>query len=127
MIFQADGRAEESLGYPAIVFGERVGWLASGHVGRFVPRDIKDAGWIWAAVACDVVQEQIAASACGSVVDSVYPELLETVILPKMTRDESSNVLNAWQMMEEAEELEKRAISLVDAEVAQLGIYESVT
>lgn len=123
VVFQADGRAEESLGYPSMTLGERVGWLASGHVGRFIPRDIKDAGWLWAATACDVVQEQIASSACGSVVDSVYPEPLETMVLPKMSDEESAKVLAAWRTMAEAERLENRAIGLIDAEMARLGIY----
>lgn len=123
VIFQADGRAEESLGYPSMALGERVGWLASGHVGRFIPRDTKDAGWLWAATACDVVQEQISSSACGSVVDSVYPEPLETMVLPTMTEDESRQVLEAWRMMAEAEELENRAIKIIDDEMARLGIY----
>lgn len=123
VIFQADGRAEESLGYPSMALGERVGWLASGHVGRFIPRDIKNAGWLWAATACDVVQEQIASSACGSVVDSVYPEPLETIVLPKMSDEESGKVLAAWKMMAEAEKLENRAIGLIDAEMARLRIY----
>lgn len=123
VIFQADGRAEESMGYPSMALGERVGWLASGHVGRFTPRNIKDAGWLWAATACDVVQEQIASSACGSVVDSVYPETLETMVLPKMSDDESSKVLAAWRTMAEAEKLENRSIDLIDAEMARLGIY----
>ncbi len=35
--FQADGRAEESLGYPSLVTSERDGWFASGHVGRVIP------------------------------------------------------------------------------------------
>lgn len=123
VIFQADGRAEESLGYPSMALGERVGWLASGHVGRFIPHDIKDAGWLWAATACDVVQEQIASSACGSVVDSVYPEPLGTMVLPRMSDEESRQVLEAWQMMAKAEELENRAVRLVDDEMARLRIY----
>lgn len=127
VIFQADGRAEESLGYPSMALGERVGWLASGHVGRFIPRDIKDAGWLWAATACDVVQEQIASSACGSVVDSVYPELLETMVLPKINDDESRKAFDAWKMMAEAEELENRAIGLIDSEMARLGIFGRVS
>lgn len=106
-----------------MALGERVGWLASGHVGRFVPHDIKDAGWLWAATVCDVVQEQIASSACGSVVDSVYPEPLETMVLPTMSDEESKRVLEAWQVMAKAEELENRAIKLVDDEMARLGIY----
>lgn len=59
--FQADGRAEESLGYPSVVTADRDGWYSSGHVGRFIPDDLSDTGWLWAAVACRAVQEQIAA------------------------------------------------------------------
>lgn len=106
-----------------MALGERMGWLASGHVGRFTPLDIKDAGWLWAATACDVVQEQIATSACGSVVDSVYPEPLESLVLPTIANEDSQRVLEAWKMMAKAEELENRAIKLVDDEMARLGIY----
>src|SRR5680860_667690 len=51
--FQADGRAEESLGYPVVVTAERDGWFASGHVGRAIPDEMTDSGWLWAAMACD--------------------------------------------------------------------------
>lgn len=122
VVFQADGRAEESLGYPAMVLGKRVGWFASGHVGRFSPRDVKDAGWLWAATASDVVQTQISALACGSVVDSLYEDPLMGVMLPRVEGDESTTVVKAWGLMAKAEELEDAATELINAQMCQLGI-----
>lgn len=66
-------------------------WSAS-----YPPRDITDAGCLWAATACDIVQEQVTSSACGSVVvDSVHPEPLETMALPKASDDGSGKALAA--------------------------------
>lgn len=96
IVFQADGRAEESLGYPSVVTSERDGWFASGHVGRVIPHDLDDTGWLWAAIASEVVQEQIAALACGSVVDALYPETLEDVVLPPRELVDSPGVNAAW-------------------------------
>lgn len=46
IVYQADGRAEEGLGTPAVVTAERAGWLARGHVGRLLARE----GERWGAV-----------------------------------------------------------------------------
>ena len=89
VIIQANGHAEESLGYPLTAIGERVGRLASGHARRFIPRDITDAGWLWVATACKVAQEQVASSSRGSVVDSIHPDPPETIVLLKVSDDES--------------------------------------
>src|SRR5258708_21280165 len=50
LAYQADGRAEETLGLPVIITPERDGWLASGHVGRVVANDGGNPGWLCAAL-----------------------------------------------------------------------------
>jgi hypothetical protein len=49
IIYAADGRAEEGLGLPALVTSNRDGWLASGHVGRIIPKEGVSSGWLWLA------------------------------------------------------------------------------
>lgn len=120
--FQADGRAEESLGYPSVVTAERDGWYASGHVGRVIPRDPSDSGWLWAAIASDVVQEQIAALACGSVVDALYPETLGDVILPPRELVDAAVVNAAWAGFAEAAKKTTQASRLIEQSLAELGI-----
>ena len=45
------------------------------------------------------------------------------MVLPTIANEDSQRVLEAWKMMAKAEELENRAIKLVDDEMARLGIY----
>lgn len=114
VIFQADGRAEEGLGYPAYVSEDREGWLASGHVGRALPVDKADAGWIWASMASDVVRRQVVAQSCGSVVDALYPEDLEDVILPPRSAVNSAAVREAWAQMAAGSQLLDEASAMID-------------
>jgi hypothetical protein len=120
--FQADGRAEESLGYPSVVTADRDGWYSSGHVGRFIPDDLADTGWLWAAVACGAVQEQIAALACGSVVDALYPEDLEDLILPPRQYVDGENVNAAWNNLAAAAEKAQRATGMIHKALVERGI-----
>lgn len=120
--FQADGRAEESLGYPCMVTAERDGWFASGHVARATPKSDDDSGWLWAAIASDAVQEQIAALACGSVVDALYPEDLVSVVLPPRHLVDSAAVEAAWQGFADAAAKMAKARQTVEAALAKLGV-----
>ncbi|ETA93372.1 hypothetical protein O984_09405 [Mycobacterium avium 05-4293] len=120
--FQADGRAEESLGYPSMVTSERDGWLASGHVGRAAPKSSDDAGWLWASLACDAVREQVAALACGSVVDALYPEDLENVVLPPRELVDSASVAAAWEGFADAAMKAAEARRMVEMELAERGV-----
>ena len=120
--FQADGRAEESLGYPSMVTSERDGWLASGHVGRAAPKSSDDAGWLWASLASDAVREQVAALACGSVVDALYPEDLENVVLPPRELVDSAAVSAAWQGFADAAMQAAEARQRVETELAERGV-----
>ncbi|MFC3960659.1 hypothetical protein [Nocardia jiangsuensis] len=114
VVFQADGRAGEGLGYPAMVTNDRQGWLASGHVGRLLPSSTVEPGWLWAAFASDIVQIQIAALCCGSVVDALYPNDLKRVLLPPRRLVDSSAVEQAWDTMAEAGRLFDQASRLID-------------
>ncbi|GAB4680664.1 hypothetical protein MOKP105_35460 [Mycobacterium avium subsp. hominissuis] len=120
--FQADGRAEESLGYPSMVTSERDGWLASGHVGRAAPKSSDDAGWLWASLASDAVREQVAALACGSVVDALYPEDLENVVLPPRELVDSASVAAAWEGFADAAMKAAEARRMVEMELAERGV-----
>lgn len=118
VIFQADGRAEESLGYPSLVSHDRAGWLASGHVGRAKAFDHADAGWIWASMASNVVRAQVAALSCGSVVDAVYPEDLEAVVLPPREAVDATAIDLAWTELAKSSELLFQASSAIDDALA---------
>ncbi len=113
--FQADGRAEESLGQPVLVTDERRGWLASGHVGRAVPREADDAGWIWAAMASRALRDQIASVACGSVVDALYEGDIEDVVLPPRSTVDSASVIDAWGDFDRANQLMADALELIES------------
>ncbi|MBM4722849.1 hypothetical protein GS439_09035 [Rhodococcus hoagii] len=114
VIFQADGRAGAGLGYPSVVTAERNGWFASGHVGRLVPLDGCDVGWLWTAFASDVVQTQVQALCCGSVVDALYPEDLERIVLPPQSAVDSMGVKQAWDDLAEATVLLDQATRSID-------------
>lgn len=114
VIFQADGRAEEGLGYPAYVTQDRQGWLASGHVGRVVPFNSDDAGWIWASMASDIVRSQVVSLSCGSVVDALYPADIVGVMLPPRDAVDSQAVKAAWHKMADGSLLLQQASDLID-------------
>lgn len=120
--FQADGRAEESLGYPCMVTPERDGWLASGHVGRVSPLMDTDSGWLWAAIASEAVQRQIAALACGSVVDALYPEDLLSVVLPPRELVDSAAVVDAWNDFSNAAKKAAQARRMIEDALTALGV-----
>ena len=112
---QADGRAEERLGVPAVVSENREGWLASGHVARIVPLEEADESWIYCAIASDLVQAQISSLACGSMVDALYEDDLAKVILPPRTSSlEGNSVSKAWSLFSQCEALEKKAYSEIE-------------
>lgn len=120
--FQADGRAEESLGYPSVVLEERAEWFASGHVGRAIPRRLADSGWIWASMASSIVQQQIASLACGSVVDALYVEDLEAVIIPPRELVDAEAASEAWDDLSASVKMQAEAINLVESALRELGL-----
>ncbi|MGH7745683.1 MAG: hypothetical protein ACREQ5_12975 [Candidatus Dormibacteria bacterium] len=118
--FQADGRAEERLGYPVIVTSERSGWLASGHVARVAPMDGIEVGWIWTAIASKLVQRQMAGLACGSVVDALYEDDLRNLVLPLLPPAEGPCVATAWEMFAESNALEAVATGRIESEISKV-------
>lgn len=121
--FQADGRAEEHLGFPVVVTSERHGWLGSGHVGRVIPHDNVSTGALWCGFAADATQVQLAAVACGSVVDALYEEDIASVVLPPLEGIAAGSAVEvAWSLFAEAAESERAAVdhfaSAVDSAIA---------
>lgn len=119
--FQADGRAEESLGQPILVTEGRDRWLASGHVGRVIPHDPADRGWVWASMASEVVRRQMAALACGSVVDALYEEDIARVVLPPRSLVDGDEVSTAWEKFDEADRLTASATSMLEDAIHSEG------
>jgi hypothetical protein len=113
-VYQADGRAEEALGVPAMVPGDRDRWLASGHVGRLVPERGTNAGWLWLAASTWQVQAQLKSLASGSVVDSTFPRDMETVILPPRLNDDGNRVTRLWANFARARNLQREATGILD-------------
>lgn len=120
LAFPADGRAEERLGVPVIIEPHRSGWLASGHVARILPKKGVDPGWLWTAFAATQVQLQLKTLACGSVVDAIYPEDAESVVLPPPDNVDRHHILDAWGKFSQASALEARAVTAVEDELARI-------
>lgn len=114
LVYQADGRAEESLGLPAMVTSDRDKWLASGHVGRIIARKGVDAGWLFLAVRTWCVQVQIKALASGSVVDSTFSQDMESVILPPPMNVDGKAIKKAWEKFAKAQEAEDKAVAIIE-------------
>ncbi len=115
-VYQADGRAEESLGIPVMITPDRDGWLASGHVGRLVPKESTDPGWLYLAARTWHAQVQIKALASGSVVDSTFPEDMATVVLPpeSIPSVDGPAVTAAWVKFAEAQAAEDSATEVLE-------------
>lgn len=122
LAFPADGRAEEGLGEPVVITGDRHGWLASGHVGRVVPKPDVSPGLLYLARRTPHAQVQIKSLACGSVVDATYPQAVEGVVLPPLPELAGSDPMEPWRMFAEAQRLEDRAVALLEAAWGQAAV-----
>jgi hypothetical protein len=119
--YMADGRAEKGLGVVAYITRDRERWLASGHVGRLVPKECVNPGALWLAARTAHVQAQIKSLASGSVVDSTFPRDMESVILPPLDRIDGEAIVDAWGKFAEAAALEEEAKALVDRTMAEVS------
>lgn len=119
--YPADGRAEEELGTPAFITKDRAGWLASGHVGRVVPKPGVDAGWLFLALKTSHTQMQLKARASGSVVDSTFPQDMEEVILPPALDVDGNKVVKLWEEFCDAQALEEEASRIIDQTLQKVG------
>lgn len=118
--YPADGRAEEELGTPVLVTKDRNGWLASGHIGRLVPKAGVDAGWLFLALKTRQAQIQLKARASGSVVDSTFPVDMNEVILPPLGSVVGAKVRQLWADFCEAQALQEGAARMVDDSLAHV-------
>jgi hypothetical protein len=119
--YMADGRSEKNLGVPAMVVSTREGWIASGHVGRLVPRPGTHPGWLWLAARTWHFAVQIKSLASGSVVDSTFPDDAASIVLPPYLDTDGDAVIAAWEGFAEAQNLEVEAIMLLDAALADIS------
>jgi hypothetical protein len=120
-LYMADGRSELNLGMPAMVTTSRDGWLASGHVGRLVPKGTTNPGWLWLAARTWYFGVQLKALSSGSVVDATFPADAASVILPPALDVDGDAVVAAWEAFPEAQHLEAEAICLLDAWLATIS------
>jgi hypothetical protein len=118
--YPSDGRAEEALGTPVVVTRDRDGWLASNMVGRVIPNDDVDVGWLYLALRTAHAQLQLKASASGSVIDHTYPPDMERVLLPRRPCD-GPRVMKAWDSMATAQSLEDEAAAMIDRRLRGLA------
>ncbi|MFE7869483.1 hypothetical protein ACFUYE_03950 [Micromonospora humida] len=122
LAFGAEGRAEERIAQPALITGERAGWLANNHVMRVRPLPGVNAGWLYLAFAVPQVQAQVKACSSGSVVDAVSPSDLSRVVLPPVDEERGAAALKCWRDFGAANHLEDRAIATLEAAI-QRGAF----
>ena len=111
--YPADGRVEGRLGTPVLIADERENWYASVHIGRIQPLEEVNPGYLYLAMSHPVVQAQLSALACGSVVDSVYSEDVANIILPKQIEFPYERVVTAWDLFAKANTLKQQACELL--------------
>ncbi|MFH1689909.1 MAG: hypothetical protein ABIE42_06685 [Candidatus Eisenbacteria bacterium] len=112
--YQADGRAEGGLGTPVLVTTDRDGWLASGHVGRLVPKSDIDSGWLYLAIRTWHAQVQLKSKASGSVVDSTFEADMGDVVLPPPSPS-CEQVKSLWSKFVDAEAASRDASDLIES------------
>ncbi len=117
--FGAEGRAEERIAQPALITGERAGWLANNHVMRVRPRPGINPGWLYLAFAAPQVQMQVKACSCGSVVDAVNPSDLDRVILPPVDDAMGDVALECWRDFASANVAEAQAIHQLETAIRE--------
>ena len=117
--YPADGRAEQALGTPVLITARREGWLASGHVGRVIPNEGVDSGWLYLALSTWLAQTQIKSKCSGSVVDSTFPWDMEGVVLPPPDGVDGAMVREAWSMFDTAEAAENEAVAIIERALEQ--------
>lgn len=119
-LLTADGRAEENLADCALLTQERVGWAASGHVHRVIPRPNVHPGAVYLACSCGPVQQQLKALATGSVVDALSEGDVASVIVPYSDSKEALALANgavkAWELLARANGLEDEATAALEIE-----------
>lgn len=118
-VFPADGRVSEKLGEPAYVTSLWAGWKGSNHLMRAIPKPSVGAGLLFLAIQAYTSQVQIRASATGSVVDALVPELVGRVLVPFPRGGEANAldqvVVKGFEDLAAALELEDLAVREFEA------------
>lgn len=117
--FPADGRVEGRLGTPTYITEGRAGWFASGHIERIIPHEGVHPGYIYLAFAHPIVQDQIYAIACGSVVDAVYSDDVERIVMPPIIDFDYDIVVSAWREIDKAKGLKEKACTYITNEMSK--------
>ena len=73
-------------------------------------------------MASSIVQRQIASLACGSVVDALYVEDLEAVIIPPRELVDAEAASEAWDDLSASVKKQAEAINLVESALRELGL-----
>ena len=73
-----------------------------------------NAGWLFLAVRSWCAQIQIKALASGSVVDSTFPQDMESVILPPPMDTDGKAVLKMWEYFAKAQKAEDKAVAIIE-------------
>ena len=117
-LLTADGRAEENLADCSLVTRDRVGWGASGHVHRVIPRRQRDAGLVYLACSCAAVQAQLKSLSTGSVVDALSEGDVGNVVVPfddsTAAKELGERAVLAWEAFASAVEAEARAVTAIE-------------
>lgn len=121
VLMTADGRAEDHLADCAIVTSDREGWAASGHVFRLKPRPAIHPGLLYLAVSADVSQEILKSRAVGSVVDALWGEDVESVVIPYCNTPAAlaiaDQVVLAWHDFARASDIEDTVVQALETEL----------
>jgi hypothetical protein len=129
-VLTADGRAEENLADCAFITEERVGWGASGHVHRVVPKNGINAGLIYLGCSSSSVQAQLKSLATGSVVDALSEDDLAATAIPYEDSDEAFQIgdlaVEAWEMFSKAVRLEDQAMAIIERAIKSLNDVTSL-
>jgi hypothetical protein len=122
VLMTADGRAEDNLADCAMVKSDRVGWAASGHVHRLLPKPGIDPGLLYLACSCGPVQKLLKSLSTGSVVDALSDVDVRSVPVPYPTSTEGLALGDAadkaWAKFARATEIEDAAIRALETELS---------
>ena len=118
--YPADGRVEGRLGTPTFISKKRTDWFASGQIGRVIPKENVHPGYIYLAMLHPIVQAELYSLACGSVVDSVYPDDVEKIIIPPEIDFDYTGVVDAWEKFDEADSLKNEACKIFEESINRI-------
>jgi len=73
-------------------------------------------------MASDIVQQQVGALACGSVVDALYEKDMEKVLLPPRTSVDSAAAQEAWDNLSVSASKSAEAIDILENAARAIGL-----